>query len=198
MERLLNSENIDVIYGDFIQLRTITPNTKQRILDEITLGYESINASTYIKIMYMFGIYFEESDNRNAARYCALRMMQVIEPKYRKKKSNYLIYDDISIDDDIEAFMYRYNEFLDEVNRKIKNRLTTLMLLVFALFFIILGVIFDMGFLFAILNSAMIALANYIYQKQRMPHVFLKKQLAAIEKYVDNELLEFDRYVRFM
>ena len=47
------------------------------------------------------------------------------------------------------------------------------------------------------LESIMLGMLTYLLQKRRMPDIFQKNQLNAIEKYVEQEVLEFDRPIRF-
>ncbi len=147
----------------------------------------------------MKGIHYENNDNKNAARFCSLRMMQVIEIIHnpKMKRSDYMEYSEEYLSDEMEGFMYRYNEYLDEVHRKMNGRLSGIILIVFAVFFILL-LIAGFSFLFSLLNALMITMLNYFIQKKRMPKVFMNKQLKAIEKYVEVDLLEFDRYIRYM
>ena len=49
----------------------------------------------------------------------------------------------------------------------------------------------------SLINAALIGLLNYILQKRCLPDMFQKNQTAAIEHYVEDDVLEFDRPVRY-
>ena len=198
-EQLLNEQALMQIYEDYLNMNMMSDGINQRINEIIKCDYEKISSNTYLKIMYMKGIRYENDDNKNAARFCSLRMMQVIDTIHNPKikRSSYMEYEEEILSDDMEGFMYRYNEFLDEVNRKMHSRLSGYCLIVFALFLILL-IIAGLGFLFALTNAIMLTMINYFIQKSRMPKLFMNKQLKAIEKYVEADLLDFDRYIRYM
>ena len=69
------------------------------------------------------------------------------------------------------------------------------MLYIFTAAFFIL--VLKLNFLMSLLNAALIGLLNYILQKRRLPDMFQKNQTAAIEHYVEDDVLEFDRPVRY-
>ena len=198
-EKLFDEAKFQIIYEDFLNMNMMSDGLNTRLNELIQCRYDKISSNTYLKIMFMKGIYYENKDNKNAARFCSLRMMQVLEalnnPKV--KRSNYMEYEEEQLHDDMEGFMYRYNEYLEEVHRKMNSRLSGIILVVFAIFFVLL-LIAGFTFLFSLINALLITMLNYFIQKKRMPKLFMNKQLKAIEKYVENDLLEFDRYIRYI
>ena len=68
--------------------------------------------------------------------------------------------------------------------------LVVIILLIFIL-------VLKLNFLMSLINAALIGLLNYILQKRRLPDMFQKNQTAAIEYYVEDDVLEFDRPVRY-
>ena len=125
---------LNVLWECFFALQNHTGADVQEALhDLMTHPKEELDDASYMKLMYMKGLCYEEQGNKNAARYCAMRMYAIQECMRNPRKKR--------------------PRFLD--------------------------------------------LQTYLLQKRRMPDIFQKNQLNAIEKYVEQEVLEFDRPIRF-
>lgn len=62
----------------------------------------------------------------------------------------------------------------------------------FAIVFLILVLFLHIEILMAFIGAFLLALFNYYFEKRRIPDMFQKNQLKAIETYVDKPLLDFD------
>lgn len=95
-------------------------------------------------------------------------------------------------------FIDRYTEFLEDTYKNINRRLAMIIGILFLVVFIILFFVLDIPFFGAAIESLMIGILTYLVQKRRMQIMFQKNQLKAIEKYVEEIVLGFDRVYRYM
>ena len=167
--------------------------------DTPTVIIKATDDASYMKLMYMKGLCYEEQGNKNAARYCAMRMYAIQEcmRNPRKKRPRFLDLQGYACSDAMNAFIERYTAFLEETYRGINRRLLMIVGILFLAVFLVLTLFLKIYFIIAALESIMLGMLTYLLQKRRMPDIFQKNQLNAIEKYVEQEVLEFDRPIRF-
>lgn len=165
----------------------------------IRLHKEDLDDASYMKIIYMKGLCYEEQGNKNAARYCAMRMHAIQECicNPRKKRPRFLDMQGYVCSEDMNAFIVRYTDFLEDTYKSINRRLTMIVGILFLAVFLVLTLFLKINFIIAGMEALMLGMLTYLLQKRRMPEIFQKNQLNAIEKYVEDELLEFDRPIRF-
>ena len=181
---------LNVLWERFFALQNHAGADVQETLhDLMTHPKEELDDASYMK-----GLCYEEQGNKNAARYCAMRMYAIQEcmRNPRKKRPRFLDLQGYACSDAMNAFIERYTAFLEETYRGINRRL-----LMFLAVFLVLTLFLKIYFIIAALESIMLGMLTYLLQKRRMPDIFQKNQLNAIEKYVEQEVLEFDRPIRF-
>ena len=193
------NQAIEDCYKQFLSLGKKMDETCIQDLKEIlTYHNQDLNTETYMHVMLMAGVMYEQQENKNAARYCALRMLQIKEAYVLHKKSpRYLDTIPYAFTQEEDAFITRYTSFLEETYRYINRRLLLLTLLVVALVFVLFVFLFKIQVLFSLFNAAVLGFLNYYLQKKRLPDMFKTNQLQAIEDYVDEDVLEFDRPIRY-
>ena len=174
-------------------------DVQEPLHDLMTHPKEELDDASYMKLMYMKGLCYEEQGNKNAARYCAMRMYAIQEcmRNPRKKRPRFLDLQGYACSDSMNAFIERYTAFLEETYRGINRRLLMIVGILFLAVFLVLTLFLKIYFIIAALESIMLGMLTYLLQKRRMPDIFQKNQLNAIEKYVEQEVLEFDRPIRF-
>ncbi|MEF9961212.1 MAG: hypothetical protein RR863_04615 [Erysipelotrichaceae bacterium] len=172
-------------------------------LDKPTLDYitihpkEDLDSDTYLKVLYLWGKDYEVNKNPNAARFCALRMMQVIQAcSGLAKKPRHLKLVNQSQDKDILDYVSKWCDFLNETYAFIRKRLLILSIVVGILSGILL-VISKVNILFVLIFTiTIIILINLIFYN-RVRKKFYKKQVKALIEFVDEALIEFDRPVYY-
>lgn len=112
--------------------------------------------------------------------------------KKRKKAPMYLIMEDFTMEEDMKNFMNRYTDFLEDIYADINQKVFLLTAGLFAIVFLILVLFLHIEILMAFIGAFLLALFNYYFEKRRIPDMFQKNQLKAIETYVDKQLLDFD------
>ena len=188
---------LNVLWERFFALQNHAgADVQEPLHDLMTHPKEELDDASYMKLMYMKGLCYEEQGNKNAARYCAMRMYAIQEcmRNPRKKRPRFLDLQGYACSDAMNAFIERYTAFLEETYRGINRRL---LMILFLAVFLVLTLFLKIYFIIAALESIMLGMLTYLLQKRRMPDIFQKNQLNAIEKYVEQEVLEFDRPIRF-
>ena len=92
----------------------------------------------------------------------------------------------------MKNFMDRYTDFLEDIYADINQKVFLLTAGLFAIVFLILVLFLHIEILMAFIGAFLLALFNYYFEKRRIPDMFQKNQLKAIETYVDKQLLDFD------
>lgn len=159
-----------------------------------------MDIASYVMIFYMKGVRYEQEDNRNAARYCAMRLLWMKEcyEKPRKRRPRFLDMHDYTFSKEVDQFIKRYTDFLDDTYRNIKHRLLLITCILFLGVFIALALLVRIPFIVALVESFVLCGLNYWIQMRRMPEVFQKNQTNVIEKYIEEELLVYDRAYRLL
>ena len=190
---------LNVLWERFFALQNHAGADVQETLHDLMTHPKELDDASYMKLMYMKGLCYEEQGNKNAARYCAMRMYAIQEcmRNPRKKRPRFLDLQGYACSDAMNAFIERYTAFLEETYRGINRRLLMIVGILFLAVFLVLTLFLKIYFIIAALESFMLGMLTYLLQKRRMPDIFQKNQLNAIEKYVEQEVLEFDRPIRF-
>lgn len=191
---------LNVLWERFFALQNHAgADVQEPLHDLMTHPKEELDDASYMKLMYMKGLCYEEQGNKNAARYCAMRMYAIQEcmRNPRKKRPRFMDLQGYACSDAMNAFIERYTAFLEETYRGINRRLLMIVGILFLAVFLVLTLFLKIYFIIAALESFMLGMLTYLLQKRRMPDIFQKNQLNAIEKYVEQEVLEFDRPIRF-
>lgn len=174
-----------------------TADINTEISEEITKimisHKEDMNSSAYLHMMYVNGLKYQSVDNKNAARFCAMRMRDIALVKQGKgKKPRYLFIDDVSLDKKEEAFIQEWTSFLDETYRFIKQRLILLAILA-SIILGALSIALGLPIGYAILEAIFFAVLIYVMFFKRLKVKFDRKQESALLDYIDDETKEFDR-----
>ena len=97
----------------------------------------------------------------------------------------------------MNGFLHKYTDFLEQVYHSIRMKLLIVSGLLLFVAFMILRIFAKVDPIIAFLEAFLLSGLNYYIQGRKMPSMFRKNQLRAIEQYVDSELQDFDaRYVK--
>lgn len=192
-------EKLASIYDTFILQNSCVDDMLNERLNVFMQQVTDMDTKTYVEVLYMKGVRYEAGDNKNAARYCALRIYAIQESfmKPRKKRPRNLNMTDYEFPEDMNDFVNRYTDFLEETYQNINRRLLMVTIVLFFIAAFALIFILHMNILFAAMEALLLGLLNYILQKRKMPVIFMRNQLHAIEQYVEENVLDFDRPIRF-
>lgn len=159
-----------------------------------------LNASDYVHILYMEGRYYEENGNKNAARYCAMRMLAIKECyRYpRRKRSRMLHFLPYEFHEDEDAFLNEYTDFIQNVYKSIYKKLYVLTVGLLLVVFCIVTFLLHVSPLFAFIEASLLGLINFFIQKRKLPIMFQKNQTDASGKHIEEVLRDFDATYRFI
>lgn len=188
------------IYDDFVALDyKVSDDIDQRMKALLQHTFEDLDAHTYMNVMALEGMKYDQSGQTNAARYCAMRMLWIHEcyTNRKKKRPRFLILNEFQMDMKMEEFLNKYTDFLEGTYAIIDRKLKMITIGMFLIVFVILALFLKFGVFASLLVSSILGLLNYIMQKVRLKDLFQKNQTKAIESYVEEDVLEFDRPVRY-
>ena len=153
-----------------------------------------ISAEEYLKVMQLFFRKYEKEHNREGQHYCAIRMLQL--QRYLKSSSSkhqkYELIIDREIPQTYEAYIYDKSRFYRETFRMLQQRLLLMTVVLFIALFILLSLLLNQTNSVAFIEALFVALVSFLYSYIRMPKLYLRSQLEAAGKNVENVLLEFD------
>ena len=198
-EEMTYETRVEQCYQIFVnQGYTMDPTLLKQLKEILTFENQDLNTAIYMHVMFMSGMDYEEKGNKNAARYCALRMMQVRDAYVNPKKfPRYLEKIPYACNEKENAYIDRYTSFLTETYHYINKRLLLLTVILVVIVFFVFAFLFKIEIVFSLVNAAFIGFLNYYLQKKRLPDMFIKNQLQAIEDFVEADVLEFDRPIRY-
>lgn len=165
---------LNVLWERFFALQNHAgADVQEPLHDLMTHPKEELDDASYMKLMYMKGLCYEEQGNKNAARYCAMRMYAIQEcmRNPRKKRPRFLDLQGYACSDAMNAFIERYTAFLEETYRGINRRLLMIVGILFLAVFLVLTLFLKIYFIIAALESIMLGMLTYLLQKRRMPDI---------------------------
>lgn len=199
----LNDEEFDQelndIYETFQRLdQRLIPELDARLKQLMKLGKENMDVRSYMLIIYMEGVKYKQEENKNAACFCAMRLLWMKEcmKNLRKKRPRYLDMSPFDIPAHMDSFIDETTGFLNDVYTNMNRKLRILTLFLFLVVFGILVFALHVTFLFGAIEAVLIGSLNYMVQKRRLPDMFQKNQTNAVERYVEEDVLSFDRMYR--
>lgn len=92
MDVKMFDDELESVWNDFELLHyRLSNELEERLNVLIKQPKEQLDDESYLKIMFMKGVRYEELENKNAARYCAMRML-AIQECIKNPRKNVLIY----------------------------------------------------------------------------------------------------------
>lgn len=152
-----------------------------------------ISAKEYLKVMQLFFRKYEKEHNREGQHYCAIRMLQIqhyLQSRSRHRK--YELIKDSEFPKEYEPYIYDKSRFYRETFRMLQTRLLLLTIVLFAVLFLMLILLLNQTNSVALIESLLVAVLSFLYSFIRMPKLYMRSQLEAASKNVENVLLEFD------
>ncbi len=153
-----------------------------------------ITVDEYLKVMQLFFRKYEKEHNRDGQHYCAIRMLQL--QRYLKSRSSkhrkYELISGQQIPSEYESYIIDKSHFYRETFRVLMQRLLLLTVILFVLLFVVLLFLLKQTTSVALIESLFVALLSFLYSYIRMPKLYMRSQLEAAGKNVENVLLEFD------
>ena len=144
---------LNVLWERFFALQNHAgADVQEPLHDLMTHPKEELDDASYMKLMYMKGLCYEEQGNKNAARYCAMRMYAIQEcmRNPRKKRPRFLDLQGYACSDAMNAFIERYTAFLEETYRGINRRLLMIVGILFLAVFLVLTLFLKIYFIIGI------------------------------------------------
>lgn len=188
------------IYEQFLSTHSMSEALSSQLHQWMEHYKETLSISDYVHILYMEGIRYEQLDNKNAARYCAMRMLYIKERiQYpRRKRSRMLLFEPFTFNEDEEAFIERYTDFIQGVYQSINKKLVMLTAGLMLFVFVIVALILKVHPILALVEAFALGLINFLIQKRKMPEIFQKNQTDASGKHIEETLRSFDAVYRYL
>lgn len=192
--------DLSTIYAQFLSTLNMSDALSSQLHEWMAHHKEALNISDYVHILYMEGVRYEQLNNKNAARYCAMRMLYVKERiRYpRKKRSRMLLFEPFAFHEDEEAFIERYTDFIQGVYRSIDKKLLMLTAGLMLFVFVIVALLLKVHPILALVEAFVLGLINLLIQKRKMPEIFQKNQTDASGKHIEETLRSFDAVYRYL
>lgn len=154
---------------------------------------EDMDVKSYMQMFYMMGCKYSQNDNKNAALYCAMRLlwMKKCLQDRRMKRPRLLTMQEFEIPASMDSYIAAQTAFMENKIIVIERKLRILSVILFFVFFVISYLVFQTIWI-SMMQSLLLCLLNYLIQKRRFPVMFMKRQSNAVAHYAEQELLTFD------
>lgn len=190
-------QKVNELYHEYLEIKDFSLVMKLN-LNELTVEHkEHYDSDTYLMLMFLHGKHYELDDQKNAARFCALRMMEVIQGIQGKtKRPKFLKIVSYESRPDMVEFMTTWCAFLKDTYHFIQKRLIMLSIVSGAILAII-SVLLGLAVVFAVLEGVVFVALMYFLYFKRLKLQFNRRQINALLEYVDEEVKEFDRPIYY-
>lgn len=155
---------------------------------------EYLDNDTYLWVMYAYALGYRESDNKNAERFCFIRMSDVIAAENGKEhKPKALTFTANTLDEHILKEVVDNTAFIEDVVAGIKKQFIMMEAVVLLVFVLILMFLLRYDLMTTLLFTGAVALFNVLFTYRRLKRKFFLNQTNTSKSYCqDEELLQFD------
>lgn len=192
-------ETLAALYTVYHEAKSLTEQQAAQLHQLLIQPKEEMNLISYVHLMFLQGKQYEAAGNKNGARYCAMRMLWIKEclERPRKRKPRFLLFESYAFSEEELSFLVQYTDFLTAVYQDINKKLFLLTTALFIIAFALLAFALKLNILLAFVEALILGALNFLLQKRRMPDIFQKNQTDASAKYINEDLMEFDRIYRY-
>lgn len=185
------------IEADLHKLLTCTVRDEE--FDPSDCLKDELTSASYLKVMHMVTMKCQSEDKKNAERYCSLRMMEILKLQEGKKgkRPAYLSFTEFKAPQELRDVIEKNTSFLAKVVGDINKRLMLMNVVIFLALVAFLYIFLKLSILLALVEALILGFINYLLNSRRLPKMFLRKQLDVLIPYVEEDVLEFDRPVRY-
>ena len=170
-------------------------DTIARLSKELaTNSKEYLDNDTYLWIMYAYALGYKASGNKNAERFCFIRMSDVMNAENGKeKKPKALTFKQNTLNEHIVKEVVDNTAFMDDVVAGIKKQFVIMEAVVLLVFVLILTFLLNYDIVTTLLFTVVVALFNVLFTYRRLKKKFFINQTNTSRSYCqDEELLHFD------
>ena len=155
------------------------------LLTLLVQSKEELDCVSYVKLMYLMGRYYEQTENSNGSRFCAMRIymvMDCLKHKYRKRP-RFLSFQDMELEEDVVLFLEERLAFLKETYRFMRQKLA-LILLVCCLIVLGVSVFMQASILLSMILCVILFGFGFWLFERRLKDRFHDRQTKALLPYI--------------
>lgn len=169
-----------------------------RVAKEIaTNSKDYLDNDTYLWVMYAYAHKYKQEDNKNAERYCYIRMKNILDAELNKgRKPRALTFVPNTLTDSIKEEVKENTKFMVDVVNGIKKQFFIMEIVMLAIFAFVLKVLLRYDILMTVIFTLVVGVFNYAFTFKNLKKKYYINQTNTSKSYCnDEELLEFDRPV---
>ncbi len=170
-------------------------DTIARLAKEIaTNSKDYLDNDTYLWVMYAYALGYKADGNKNAERFCFIRMQDIIAAENGKDhKPKALTFIQDTLDEHIRKEVVDQTAFMDDVVASIKKQFIMMEAVVLFVFVLILMFLLRYDILTTLVFTGAVALFNVLFTYRRLKKKFFLNQTNTSKSYCqDEELIRFD------
>lgn len=169
-----------------------------RVAKEIaTNSKDYLDNDTYLWVMYTYAHKYKLEGNKNAERYCYIRMKNILDAEDNKsRKPRALTFISNTLTDAIKEEVEKNTEFMIDVVNGIKKQFFLMEIVMLAIFAFVLKVLLRYDIMMTLIFTLVVGVFNYAFTFKNLKKKYYVNQTNTSKSYCnDEELLEFDRPV---
>lgn len=153
-----------------------------------------LDNDTYLWVFYTYALKYEQEDNKNARRYCFIRMKDVLNASNnKKKKPKALTFVPVTLDNSVIELSYEQCQFMEDTLSRISKQYLIMQCCLVLVFFSVIKFVLLYSWLYSICFSGGLFLLNLFMTSNNIRKKYIKNQTDASKSYVsDEELTTFD------
>lgn len=155
---------------------------------------EYLDNNTYLWVMYTYAMKYKQEENKNAERFCFIRMMKVLDASEGKgKKQKALTFNPINISETMRNEVSEKTAFMKIAAKSLKKQFLLMELVMMLIFVGLMYFIFHYSFLVTLGFCALLLMVNYMMTYRSLFERYYKEQTEASKGHCqDQELIDFD------
>lgn len=169
-----------------------------RVAKEIaTNSKDYLDNDTYLWVMYVYAHKYKLEDNKNAERYCYIRMKNILDAELNKeRKPRALTFVSNTLTDSIKDEVEKNTDFMIDVVNGIKKQFLIMQLVMLVIVAFVFKVFLRYDILVIAILTLITGLFSYSFTFKNLKKKYYINQTNTSKSYCnDEELLEFDRPV---
>ncbi|NCC53897.1 MAG: hypothetical protein EOM11_00200 [Erysipelotrichia bacterium] len=160
---------------------------------------EYLDNDTFLWVMYAYALKYAKEENKNAERYCYIRMKNILDAEEGKdRKPRALTFVNNSLNEKIKEEVALNTAFMNDVIKGIRKQFLVMEVIMLIIFAFVIKVLLSYTILMTIFFTFVVGAFNYAFTFKNLKKKYYVNQTNTSKSYCqDEELIEFDRPVAF-
>lgn len=176
----------------------VATDMSMRVAKEIALNSkEYLDNDTFLWVMYAYALKYAKEDNKNAERYCYIRMKNILDAEEGKaRQPQALTFKKNTLTAAIKTAVEENTAFMKDVVKNIQKQFFIMEIVMLVIFIFIIKVLFRYDLMLTLIFTVIVGFVNYTFTYRNLKKKYYINQTNTSKSYCnDEELVVFDEPV---